>query len=89
MRVLRSPKLSVWRPLSSRPHLHAGPRYVNGAASSWWMVDLGAQHRLGITYYTLRHDGSNDYARSWVLQVGHVQQGGLARSKARFPPPAS
>ncbi|KXZ51612.1 hypothetical protein GPECTOR_12g576 [Gonium pectorale] len=46
----------------------AGPRYVNGAASTWWQVDLGEQHQLAITYYTLRHDGSPDYARSWVLQ---------------------
>ncbi|GIL97309.1 hypothetical protein Vretimale_2789 [Volvox reticuliferus] len=48
----------------------AGPRYVNGAAISWWQVDLGEQHQLAITYYTLRHDGSQDFVRSWVLQVG-------------------
>lgn len=47
----------------------AGPRYVNGVAISWWQVDLGEQHQLAITYYTLRHDGSQDFARSWVLQV--------------------
>ncbi|KAG2483203.1 hypothetical protein HYH03_017937 [Edaphochlamys debaryana] len=46
----------------------AGPRYVNGAASSWWQVDLGEQHQLAITFYTLRHDGSPDFPRSWVLQ---------------------
>ncbi|GFR52255.1 hypothetical protein Agub_g14789, partial [Astrephomene gubernaculifera] len=49
----------------------AGPRYVNGAASSWWQVDLGEPHQLAITYYTLRHDGSSDFARSWVLQGSH------------------
>ncbi|KAG2440290.1 hypothetical protein HXX76_004401 [Chlamydomonas incerta] len=49
----------------------AGPRYVNGVASSWWQVDLGEQHQLAITYYTLRHDGSQDFARSWVLQGSH------------------
>ncbi|GLI59392.1 hypothetical protein VaNZ11_001258, partial [Volvox africanus] len=49
----------------------AGPRYVNGAAISWWQVDLGEQHQLAITYYTLRHDGSQDFVRSWVLQGSH------------------
>ncbi|EFJ48857.1 hypothetical protein VOLCADRAFT_48365, partial [Volvox carteri f. nagariensis] len=38
---------------------------------SWWQVDLGEQHQLAITYYTLRHDGSQDFVRSWVLQGSH------------------
>ncbi|PNH11217.1 BTB/POZ domain-containing protein [Tetrabaena socialis] len=49
----------------------AGPRLVNGGAASWWQVDLGEQHRLAITTYSLRHDGSPDFARSWVLQGSH------------------
>jgi len=31
-------------------------------------VDLGAPHSLMPTYYTMRHDGSADFPRSWVLQ---------------------
>jgi hypothetical protein len=32
-------------------------------------VDLGEQHQLAMTYYSVRHDGSPDFPRSWVLQV--------------------
>ncbi len=44
-------------------------RYVNGAADTWWQLDLGTNHQLIVTYYTLRHDSSNDFIRSWALQV--------------------
>lgn len=40
---------------------------------SWWVMDLGPQHQLICNHYTLRHDASTDFLRSWVLQVG--QQG--------------
>ena len=43
----------------------AGP----GKSGTWWMVDLGRQHRLICNYYLLRHDASTDYPRDWVLQV--------------------
>jgi hypothetical protein len=33
-------------------------------------VDLGDCHRLLCNYYTLRQDGSSDFPRHWVLQVG-------------------
>lgn len=44
----------------------AGPSKVG---ATWWLVDLGRQHRLICNYYLLRHDGSTDYPRDWVLQV--------------------
>lgn len=46
----------------------AGPRMENGQLSSWWVLDLGPEHRLICNHYTLRHDGSTDFLRSWVLQ---------------------
>ncbi|KAL4421040.1 hypothetical protein ABPG77_007515 [Micractinium sp. CCAP 211/92] len=46
----------------------AGPRMENGQPSSWWVLDLGPRHQLICNYYTLRHDGSADFLRSWVLQ---------------------
>ncbi|KAL4859062.1 BTB/POZ domain-containing protein [Chlorella vulgaris] len=46
----------------------AGPRMEGGQLSSWWVLDLGAGHRLICNHYTLRHDGSTDFLRSWVLQ---------------------
>ena len=51
----------------------AGPRYEDGQLQSWWLVDLGPGHRLIINYYTLRHDGSQDFLRNWVLEVGCAQ----------------
>ncbi len=44
-------------------------RYVNGQPDTWWLVDLGEAHTLLLTYYTMRHDGSTDFVRSWALQV--------------------
>lgn len=44
----------------------AGQRRDGGI---WWRVDLGEQHRLMCNYYTMRHDASPDYPRSWTLQV--------------------
>ena len=35
-------------------------------------MDLGPERRLICTHYTLRHDASSDFLRSWVLQVGAV-----------------
>ena len=46
----------------------AGQRRDGGI---WWRVDLGEQHLLMCNYYTMRHDASPDYPRSWTLQV-HV-----------------
>lgn len=46
-----------------------GERPVPTTASSWWLLDLGPDIRLLPNYYTLRHDGSLDYLRSWSLQV--------------------
>ena len=46
----------------------AGPQYVDGAITSWWSVELAGEERLAVNYYTIRHDGSNNYPRNWVLQ---------------------
>ncbi|KAL4459024.1 hypothetical protein ABPG75_013889 [Micractinium tetrahymenae] len=46
----------------------AGPRMENGQPASWWVLDLGPEHQLICNCYTLRHDGSADFLRSWVLQ---------------------
>jgi hypothetical protein len=46
----------------------AGPRREGGALSTWWQLDFGAGHALECNYYTLRHDGSTDFLRSWALQ---------------------
>lgn len=46
----------------------AGPRRDGDTLSSWWLLDLGAEHALECNYYTLRHDGSTDFLRNWVLQ---------------------
>lgn len=52
----------------------AGPQHVPGSSShtSWWLLDLGPHHRLACNYYSLRHDASNAFLRSWVLQVCHT-----------------
>ena len=47
----------------------AGPSTVDGQAQTWWQVDLGQRHSLTCNYYTLRQDGSQDFVRSWVMQV--------------------
>lgn len=47
----------------------AGPRRSDGAA--FWQADLGAGHALMCNYYTMRHDASPHYPRSWALQVTH------------------
>ena len=53
---------------------------------SWWVLDLGPEHQLICNHYTLRHDGSHDFLRSWVLQVrlGVVRcgMGGLCGGRA-------
>lgn len=52
------------------PNNFAGPRLEEGGQlASWWVVDLGHRHSLVPNYYTLRHDGSSDFLRNWVLQV--------------------
>ena len=48
---------------------------------SWWVLDLGAEHHLICNFYSLRHDGSTDFLRNWVLQVGQLRsatRGGAA-----------
>ena len=47
----------------------AGCRYLHGRPESWWLLDLGTQYSLSPAHYTLRHDGSQNYVRSWALQV--------------------
>lgn len=47
----------------------AGPAYEGGRLVSWWLLDLGERHRLVCNYYSMRHDGSQAFARSWVLQA--------------------
>lgn len=54
--------------LFSLLRLHSGPSYSDGRFVTWWQLDLGPSHRLVCNYYTLRQDGSEDYARNWVLQ---------------------
>lgn len=45
----------------------AGPRRCDGC--TFWQADLGPRHRLMCNYYTMRHDTSPNYPRSWALQV--------------------
>lgn len=52
----------------------AGPRIADGTRTTWWMVDLGPGHGLMCNFYTLRQDGSRNFLRSWVLQVGNLVQ---------------
>ena len=46
----------------------AGPRRENDCLVAWWEVDLGENNSLVCNYYTLRHDGSTEFLRNWVLQ---------------------
>lgn len=46
----------------------AGP----GRGGTWWLVDLGPDHRLICNYYTLRQDASFDFPRDWYLQVPNL-----------------
>jgi len=48
----------------------AGPRLEGGVPSTWWQLDLGPAHALVCNYYTLRHDASANFLRSWAFQVG-------------------
>jgi len=57
--------------LASRIYNHcsyASPRPEEGKLVSWWCVDLGQTRRLFCNYYTLQHDSSDCYLRSWELQ---------------------
>ncbi|KAK3241628.1 hypothetical protein CYMTET_48622 [Cymbomonas tetramitiformis] len=57
--------------LSSRTFVESSsalPRQEQGQQSSWWRVDFGEQRRIMCDYYTVRHDGSQDFARDWSLQ---------------------
>mmetsp|Transcript_36759 Transcript_36759/g.87332 ORF Transcript_36759/g.87332 Transcript_36759/m.87332 type:complete len:265 (+) Transcript_36759:322-1116(+) len=47
---------------------YAGPCYENGAWSTWWRFDLAEGLRLAVNYYTIRHDGSDNFPRNWALQ---------------------
>ncbi len=47
----------------------AGPRLEGGVPSTWWQLDLGPAHALVCNYYTLRHDASANFLRSWAFQV--------------------
>ena len=40
-----------------------------GGGGAWWQLDLGARHRLACNHYTLRHDASPAFPRSWALQA--------------------
>ncbi|XP_050157203.1 BTB/POZ domain-containing protein At2g30600 isoform X2 [Malus sylvestris] len=46
----------------------AGPQIEDGHKSTWWTVDIGADHQLICNYYTLRQDGSRAYMRYWNFQ---------------------
>eukprot|EP00850_Spirogloea_muscicola_P000505 SM000002S05585 [mRNA] locus=s2:1003094:1008237:+ [translate_table: standard] len=46
----------------------AGQCHEDNRTTSWWKVDLGAEHQLICNYYTVRQDGSTNYMRSWCLQ---------------------
>ena len=50
-------------------HNAAGPPAGGGGGGAWWQLDLGPRHRLACNHYTLRHDASAAYARSWALQA--------------------
>lgn len=51
-------------------HNAAGPPTGNGGGGgAWWQLDLGARHRLACNHYTLRHDASPAFPRSWALQA--------------------
>ncbi|GBF97048.1 hypothetical protein Rsub_09521 [Raphidocelis subcapitata] len=52
----------------------ACPRMEGGQPCTWWLVDLGPPHRLLCNYYTMRHDGSSDFPRHWVLQASNDLQ---------------
>ena len=49
----------------------AGPRLEGGVPSTWWLLDLGPAYALVCNYYTLRHDASANFLRSWAFQVRH------------------
>ena len=53
----------------------AGPRFINGLPVTWWCVDLGPGQSLLLNHYSMRHDGSHEFPRCWVIQVSNVQQG--------------
>ncbi|CAN6582386.1 unnamed protein product [Malus baccata var. baccata] len=46
----------------------AGPQIEDGHKSTWWTVDIGADHQLICNNYTLRQDGSRAYMRYWNFQ---------------------
>mmetsp|Transcript_21375 Transcript_21375/g.59311 ORF Transcript_21375/g.59311 Transcript_21375/m.59311 type:complete len:569 (+) Transcript_21375:105-1811(+) len=48
--------------------LCAGPVYQEGSVVSWWRLDLADHQRLAVNYYTIRHDGSDNFPRNWVLE---------------------
>lgn len=48
--------------------LSAGPRRQNDVSETWWALDLGPDARLACNCYTLRHDASEAFLRSWELQ---------------------
>ena len=47
----------------------AGPPAGGGSRGAWWQLHIGPRHRLACNHYTLRHDASAAFARSWVLQA--------------------
>lgn len=52
----------------------AGPRrQPDGSYVAWWSLHLGPHHRLACNHLTLRHDGTQDFLRSWTLQVPQIQ----------------
>ncbi|XP_024518354.1 BTB/POZ domain-containing protein At2g30600 [Selaginella moellendorffii] len=46
----------------------AGPCIERGETVSWWRVDLGPDHKLMCNYYSVRQDGSTNFARNWTFQ---------------------
>ncbi|KAK9833216.1 hypothetical protein WJX74_010670 [Apatococcus lobatus] len=52
----------------------AGPRrQPDGSHVAWWSLDLGPHHRLACNHLTLRHDGTQEFLRSWTLQASNDQ----------------
>ena len=43
-----------------------------------WSIDLGPECTLACNYYTLRADGSLNFPRDWVLQVGQPWSNALS-----------
>lgn len=48
-------------------HCPSGPRIEDGKCWTWWVIDFG-KNQLIVNFYSIRHDGSENYLRNWLLQ---------------------